>query len=126
MPVYKFQINTMYKRLSIQTPSTKPDALKIRLKLSLAERFIPITQKERAAVMPQILLKPRIFLTSCLLPPPPTMPFTVNTIDEHLDMLMVCHHLDSRIPEDVAFCRFTIGQKLLPRKMFYMIWVFSA
>lgn len=33
----------------------------------------------------------------------PTMPFTVNTLDEHLDMLMVCHHLDNRIPEDVAF-----------------------
>lgn len=33
----------------------------------------------------------------------PTMPFTSNTIDEHLDMLMVCHHLDSKIPEDVAF-----------------------
>jgi len=33
----------------------------------------------------------------------PTRPFTVNTVDEHLDMLMVCHHLDSRIPEDVAF-----------------------
>ncbi len=33
----------------------------------------------------------------------PTRPFTVNTIDEHLDMLMVCHHLDARIPEDVAF-----------------------
>ena len=33
----------------------------------------------------------------------PTRPFTVNTIDEHLDMLMVCHHLDSNIPEDVAF-----------------------
>nr|WP_278245959.1 urease subunit alpha [Ruminiclostridium cellobioparum] len=33
----------------------------------------------------------------------PTMPFTVNTIDEHLDMLMVCHHLDSKIREDVAF-----------------------
>ncbi|MDR1069881.1 MAG: urease subunit alpha [Gracilibacteraceae bacterium] len=33
----------------------------------------------------------------------PTMPFTVNTVDEHLDMLMVCHHLDSRVPEDVAF-----------------------
>ena len=33
----------------------------------------------------------------------PTMPFTINTIDEHLDMLMVCHHLDKRIPEDVAF-----------------------
>jgi urease subunit alpha len=33
----------------------------------------------------------------------PTMPFTVNTMDEHLDMLMVCHHLDPRIPEDLAF-----------------------
>ena len=33
----------------------------------------------------------------------PTRPFTVNTIDEHLDMLMVCHHLDRNIPEDVAF-----------------------
>ncbi len=33
----------------------------------------------------------------------PTMPFTQNTIDEHLDMLMVCHHLDNKIPEDVAF-----------------------
>ncbi len=33
----------------------------------------------------------------------PTMPFTENTIDEHLDMLMVCHHLDNNIPEDVAF-----------------------
>jgi len=33
----------------------------------------------------------------------PTRPYTVNTVDEHLDMLMVCHHLDSAIPEDVAF-----------------------
>jgi urease subunit alpha len=33
----------------------------------------------------------------------PTRPYTVNTIDEHLDMLMVCHHLHSNIPEDVAF-----------------------
>ncbi len=33
----------------------------------------------------------------------PTMPYTVNTIDEHLDMLMVCHHLDNKIPEDIAF-----------------------
>src|ERR1043165_1701076 len=33
----------------------------------------------------------------------PTRPFTVNTIDEHLDMLMVCHHLDKSVPEDVAF-----------------------
>jgi urease subunit alpha len=33
----------------------------------------------------------------------PTRPYTVNTLDEHLDMLMVCHHLDKNIPEDVAF-----------------------
>ncbi len=33
----------------------------------------------------------------------PTRPYTVNTMDEHLDMLMVCHHLDSNLPEDVAF-----------------------
>ncbi len=33
----------------------------------------------------------------------PTRPYTVNTVDEHLDMLMVCHHLDPGIPEDVAF-----------------------
>lgn len=33
----------------------------------------------------------------------PTMPFTKNTIDEHLDMLMVCHQLDSKVPEDIAF-----------------------
>ena len=33
----------------------------------------------------------------------PTMPYTVNTLEEHLDMLMVCHHLSPRIPEDVAF-----------------------
>lgn len=33
----------------------------------------------------------------------PTMPYTVNTLEEHLDMLMVCHHLSPRVPEDVAF-----------------------
>ena len=33
----------------------------------------------------------------------PTRPYTVNTVDEHLDMLMVCHHLDTSIPEDIAF-----------------------
>jgi urease subunit alpha len=33
----------------------------------------------------------------------PTMPHTVNTVDEHLDMLMVCHHLNPRVPEDLAF-----------------------
>ncbi len=43
----------------------------------------------------------------------PTRPFTVNTIDEHLDMLMVCHHLDSNIPEDVAFAESRIRRETI-------------
>ena len=43
----------------------------------------------------------------------PTRPFTVNTIDEHLDMLMVCHHLDNRIPEDVAFAESRIRRETI-------------
>src|ERR1700687_2070451 len=39
----------------------------------------------------------------------PTPPFPVNTLDEHLDMLMVCHHLDREITEDVAFAESRIG-----------------
>ena len=43
----------------------------------------------------------------------PTRPFTINTIDEHLDMLMVCHHLDARIPEDVAFAESRIRRETI-------------
>ena len=43
----------------------------------------------------------------------PTRPFTVNTVDEHLDMLMVCHHLDSKIPEDVAFAESRIRRDVV-------------
>jgi len=43
----------------------------------------------------------------------PTMPFTVNTIDEHLDMLMVCHHLDPAIPEDLAFAESRIRKETI-------------
>tara|TARA_A100001388_G_scaffold140060_1_gene103790 strand:+ start:1925 stop:3637 length:1713 start_codon:yes stop_codon:yes gene_type:complete len=43
----------------------------------------------------------------------PTRPYTVNTIDEHLDMLMVCHHLDSKIPEDVAFAESRIRSETI-------------
>jgi urease subunit alpha len=43
----------------------------------------------------------------------PTRPFTVNTIDEHLDMLMVCHHLDPAIPEDVAFAESRIRKETI-------------
>ncbi len=56
----------------------------------------------------------------------PTMPYTVNTLDEHLDMLMVCHHLDKRIPEDVHL---QIPKSVLrqsQQRMFFMIWVSSV
>ena len=43
----------------------------------------------------------------------PTMPYTVNTIEEHLDMLMVCHHLDRAIPEDVAFAESRIRRETI-------------
>jgi urease subunit alpha len=43
----------------------------------------------------------------------PTRPFTVNTIDEHLDMLMVCHHLDPSIPEDLAFAESRIRKETI-------------
>jgi urease subunit alpha len=43
----------------------------------------------------------------------PTRPYTVNTVDEHLDMLMVCHHLDPHIPEDVAFAESRIRRETI-------------
>jgi urease subunit alpha len=43
----------------------------------------------------------------------PTRPFTVNTLDEHLDMLMVCHHLDASIPEDLAFAESRIRKETI-------------
>ena len=43
----------------------------------------------------------------------PTRPYTRNTLDEHLDMLMVCHHLDSSIPEDLAFAESRIRKETI-------------
>jgi len=43
----------------------------------------------------------------------PTMPYTVNTLEEHLDMLMVCHHLDAGIPEDIAFAESRIRKETI-------------
>jgi len=43
----------------------------------------------------------------------PTRPYTINTVDEHLDMLMVCHHLDPAIPEDVAFAESRIRRETI-------------
>ena len=56
----------------------------------------------------------------------PTMPFTVNTIDEHLDMLMVCHHLDPAIAEDIAFAESRIRRETIAAEdIFHDLGVFS-
>ncbi|MDO8890674.1 MAG: urease subunit alpha [Sulfurimicrobium sp.] len=57
----------------------------------------------RAAAMPNVLPSSTN----------PTMPYTVNTIDEHLDMLMVCHHLDASIAEDIAFAESRIRRETI-------------
>ena len=79
------------------------DVWKIHLQPSAAEPSTLIIQRVQAVDMHRISsaqpAAPNVLPSSTN----PTMPYTVNTLDEHLDMLMVCHHLDKRIPEDVAF-----------------------
>ncbi|WP_185865120.1 urease subunit alpha [Blattabacterium cuenoti] len=48
----------------------------------------------------------------------PTIPYTYNTIDEHLDMLMICHHLDSNLPEDIAFAKSRIRSETISAEGF--------
>ncbi|MEM7304426.1 MAG: urease subunit alpha [Pseudomonadota bacterium] len=56
----------------------------------------------------------------------PTRPYTINTIDEHLDMLMVCHHLDTKIPEDVAFAESRIRRETIAAEdIFHDLGAFS-
>ena len=57
----------------------------------------------------------------------PTRPYTVNTIDEHLDMLMVCHHLDPAIPEDLAFAESRIRKETIAAEdILHDLGAFSA
>ena len=57
----------------------------------------------------------------------PTLPYTVNTIDEHLDMVMITHHLNASIPEDVAFADSRIRKEtVLQLKTYCKIWVSSV
>ena len=57
----------------------------------------------------------------------PTRPFTVNTLDEHLDMLMVCHHLNKSIPEDVAFAESRIRKETIAAEdILHDLGAFSA
>jgi urease alpha subunit len=55
----------------------------------------------------------------------PTLPYTVNTIDEHLDMLMVCHHLDPDIAEDVAFAESRIRRETIAAEDVHDLGAFS-
>jgi urease subunit alpha len=56
----------------------------------------------------------------------PTRPYTVNTLEEHLDMLMVCHHLDKSIPEDVAFAESRIRRRPSRPRTSCTTWARSA
>jgi urease subunit alpha len=95
--------NSMSRSRSTPTPSTRPVSSTTRSAPSRAAPSTPFTPKAPAAATPPTSSASAARPTSCPPPPIPTRPFTINTIDEHLDMLMVCHHLDAKIPEDVAF-----------------------
>lgn len=56
----------------------------------------------------------------------PTRSYTINTIDAHLDMLMICHHLNKNVPEDLVFVDWRNRLKGLEQKIFLMIWVYLA
>jgi urease subunit alpha len=57
----------------------------------------------------------------------PTRPFTINTLDEHLDMMMVCHHLNPGIPEDVAFTESRIrGETIAAEDVLHDIGALSS
>lgn len=52
----------------------------------------------------------------------PTRPHTVNTLDEYLDMLIVCHHLNPSLPEDLASPRAGSGRRRSPPRMYCTTW----
>jgi len=56
----------------------------------------------------------------------PTMPYTVNTVDEHLDMLMVCHHLKPTVPEDLAFAESRIRPSTIAAEDLQRVAAFRA
>ena len=91
----------------------KPDLSKLRSRHLRGGRFILIIPKVlAAATAPDII---RVCGQANVLPSStnPTRPYTLNTLDEHLDMLMVCHHLSPSIPEDVAFAESRIRRETI-------------
>ncbi len=108
------------------TRSTKPVSSKTPFARSVGARFTLITPKARAAGTRRILLKSRAKPNVLPSSTNPTRPFTVNTLEEHLDMLMVCHHLDPNIPEDVAFADSRIrGETIAAEDILHDLGVFS-
>jgi urease subunit alpha len=88
---------------SSRTPSPPPRAA----------RCAPSTPKAPAAATRRTSCAWWARPTSCPVSTNPTMPYTVNTVDEHLDMLMVCHHLDASIAEDLAFAESRIRRETI-------------
>ncbi len=88
-------------RASSRTPSPR----------SRAARSTPTTPRAPAAATRPTSSRSAASRTCCRRSTNPTRPYTVNTLDEHLDMLMVCHHLDPTIPEDVAFAESRIRKR---------------
>jgi urease subunit alpha len=99
----------MYRWRSTPTPSTKPDTI-----AAFKGRAIHTYHTEGAGGghAPDII---KVCGESNVLPSStnPTRPYTVNTLEEHLDMLMVCHHLSRSIPEDVAFAESRIRRETI-------------
>jgi urease subunit alpha len=76
-------------------------------------RSTPSTPKAPAAATRPTSSRSAAARTCCRPRPTRPAPYTVNTLDEHLDMLMVCHHLDPSIPEDVAFAESRIRKETI-------------
>ena len=102
-PVCASPTPTTCRWRSTPTRSTRRALSKTRSPPSPGAPSTPITPKARAAVMLRTSSSIAAFRNVLPSSTNPTRPFTVNTIAEHLDMLMVCHHLNPQVPEDVAF-----------------------
>ena len=104
---------TTCRSRSTPTRSTSPASSRTRSPHSRGGRSTPITPRARAAATRPTSSRPAA--SPHVLPSStnPTRPYTVNTVDEHLDMLMVCHHLDPGIPEDVAFAESRIRRETI-------------
>ena len=104
---------TTCRSRSTPTRSTSRASSRTRSPRSRAARSRPSTPKARAAATRPTSSRwpawPNVLPSSTN----PTMPYTVNTIDEHLDMLMVCHHLDPAIAEDLAFAESRIRRETI-------------